>query len=836
MKKVVFLMLLSMLLAVYFRLPLWKDLPQSIKQKSLREAETIVREKMTERLKMTAHLPGTLSDADKDKIIQKKVQQVFKSDSAQFDIAVGSLQEQINDGLLVRYSKEHLQEADPYYYLSLTKNILEKGEAGASGHNGTFYNPLRCAPQGTWDRATLHPYIGAVVYRLMQVFDKDITLTRAVAYVPVVLTILMVLGIFFLLSALEVRPFLTWLGSTAFLLLPAVVLRSNYGWYDTDPYILFFSSVILGSLFLAVRTPEKALWCGIGGGMFTGLFAAFWHGWLYMVPLIGIGSLALIVLGYVTKNRDKVQYIKYLAVYGAVSLVSVIVLMSPQSFWWTVFSGAFLSTKNSGGGDLWPNLLLLISETNAPSVKEWFFLLGPATLSFAALGLFAAGPRFVKEKNELRFRQWLVAVSLCVPLMVLSSTAKRFVFLVTPSMILLSVLGMEWFMNFLRDKVLTRFEKTFREALTVLAVIVCVLPVVFLNAGKANDKMNVIMDQQWFKVLNYLQKETPADAIVFSSWSPGYFINGVARRRSVVDGGSQNHHENFWIAKALLSHDERQSLGIFRMLAASGDQAFGYLKKLGMSADDAVALLMKIAPLDRGEALGALPSGWKESDKSGLLALTHPEKKLPPVYLLVYSDLVENNVVLQQANCWNFKRAEKVFGMQQAGGLGLGLGSEQAVQYFRKVNVIVGAPVPYQSPKPAVYTEKDYLIYKDLIIDRVEKSAFMPEKGKAGMEMRPISLIYRQDGKWVFKPVSDSPSAVWAVSFDMDDPQSGRKVMLARRELLDSVLFQLFYFGGENYRSMKPVTSEGSFDDANYVRVFRVDLSAPEQKNEAVLP
>ena len=280
-----------------------------------------------------------------------------------------------------------------------------------------------------------------------------------------------------------------------------------------------------------------------------------------------------------------------------------------------------------------------------------------------------------------------------------------------------------------------------------------------------------------------------------------------------------------------MSRDERQAAGIFRMLAGSGDQAFEYLKKLGTGADEAVSLIMKITPLDREAALGALPSGWTASDKNGLLALTHDKKTIPPVYLLVYSELIEQNLIFQQADRWNFKKAKKIFNMPQTGSSWLGLGSDRDVQYFRKVNVIVGPMLPYQKPKPVIYSEKNYLFYKNLVIDKVQKNAFMPEMNDEGMKMQPISLIYRQGNEWIRKPVSDSPSAVWAVAFDMDDLESGRKVMLARKELLDSVLFQLFYFGGENYRYLTPVTSQGGLNEPNYVRVFRVNFSGPEQKN-----
>ena len=833
MKRIIFWALLSLLLAVYFRVPLWKDLPPSVKQNNLKEAEAVVREQVTKQLRVTADLPGTLSVEARNKIIDEKAQEVFNSEADRIAVTVALLQKQLDDATLSRYSKEYLRESDPYYYLSLTKNILENGTLGPSRKDGTFHNPRRNAPDGTWDSITWHPYLGAAAYRLLRIFDENISLPRAVAYVPVAFTFFMTVGVFFLLSALGVRPLLTWLGATVFLLMPAVILRSNYGWYDTDPYILFFSSVILGSLLWAIRTPQKALAYGASAGALTFLFAFFWQGWLYILPLVGIGALSLILYEHLKKIPGKVPHIKYLAAFIFIPILSVIVLLSPQSLWWSFsVSLVFLSKAGMIGGDLWPNLQRLISETNAPTVTEWFFLLGLGTLVFAVLGLFVAGAGFLRRKQDLRFRQWLVATFLCFPLMILSAHARRYVILVAPPLVVLFVLGAEWFINFFSDKVLTRIPKTFRELLAILVVIGVILPGVFLNAEAANEKMPGAMDASWSKALNYLRTETPKDAIVISAWSPGYFVNGLAERRSVVDGGTQNCATNFWIAKAFLSREERQSAGLFRMLAVSGVQALGYVKKLGLGTDDAVALLLKIVSMDRADAFNVLPSDWRENSKQKLLDFTHGRYVIPPVYLLLYSELIHQNEIFQLASRWNFKKAKKTFGRSQEEGFQMSLGREQDEEYFRIVNLIVGESIPFQKPKPVVYSEEDYLVYKDLIIDRVRKNAFMPEKGGSGVEMRPVSLLYHQEGKWIRKPVSDSPSALWAVSFDMDDPKSSRQAMIARKELLDSVLFQLYYFGGENYRAIREVTSQGSLAGANYVRVFRVDFSALDQKKQ----
>ena len=149
--------------------------------------------------------------------------------------------------------------------------------------------------------------------------------------------------------------------------------------------------------------------------IFIGLFIflpagsfRFWEGWLYIIPLIGIASLALILFEFLKRNRSWVPPLSYLAAYIAVPLVAAVFLLSPQALWLNLSdSFGFLSKAGETGGDFWPNLRRLVSETNAPSAASWFFLLGPETLLFGVLGLFAAGSSFLKEKTALLRQSFL---------------------------------------------------------------------------------------------------------------------------------------------------------------------------------------------------------------------------------------------------------------------------------------------------------------------------------------------------------------------------------------------------------------------------------------------
>ena len=93
------------------------------------------------------------------------------------------------------------------------------------------------------------------------------------------------------------------------------------------------------------------------------------------------------------------------------------------------------------------------------------------------------------------------------------------------------------------------------------------------------------------------------------------------------------------------------------MINTSGEDAPDLLEQWGMELPDAVDLILKVARLSRAEASRVLSSAWTVRQKEEFLDKTHGRGDLPPSYVLVYNDLVEQNLAVTVVANWDFRKA-----------------------------------------------------------------------------------------------------------------------------------------------------------------------------------
>ena len=94
------------------------------------------------------------------------------------------------------------------------------------------------------------------------------------------------------------------------------------------------------------------------------------------------------------------------------------------------------------------------------------------------------------------------------------------------------------------------------------------------------------------------------------------------------------------------------------MLNASGNKPAEYLIKCGLKLSDATSLLLAIASEDRSQAAQTLKGIITDDQIQQLLAMTHD--KIPHSYLLVYTELVDDNLMLAFTGHWNIKKIEEI--------------------------------------------------------------------------------------------------------------------------------------------------------------------------------
>ena len=79
---------------------------------------------------------------------------------------------------------------------------------------------MMLAPFGHWEPFNLHPYLGYGVYRIYSFFNKEIPLSYAVGFTPLLIMSLSLLAFLWICARLKIHPFATFLAGLFFLLSP----------------------------------------------------------------------------------------------------------------------------------------------------------------------------------------------------------------------------------------------------------------------------------------------------------------------------------------------------------------------------------------------------------------------------------------------------------------------------------------------------------------------------------------------------------------------------------------------------------------------------------------
>ena len=821
--------------ALYFRTYRLHYFPQNDVRLIHQHAEDRVVSLLTAQVApgVAAQFPDLTAD-QRQSVIAQQIKQIKETDREKFEKSVADVERVMLEARQGYFSSRYLSEADPYYYLKLTKNVFETGSLGPQTKWGTFYNPLRYLPNGRWDPLTLHPYLGAGFHWLLTKLAPGIELMTSLSLFPLTLVVLMVPAFFMLGRALKTSFWATALGGAVFILSPILVQRSSYGWYDTDPYNFLFPAVILTTFLFSIGETRLRmnLLRGILSAFLTAFFSLFWAGWAFAFFLILGTSFALIFLTRLKSPVEKFEsgLVTYVAAYFIFTLAFVLILISPQGFFETVKSSVVFILKAGGGAENnWPNFFMFIGETNSVAPEKLVHLVSnELTFMTAAIGAGALIWQCFKQPHAVVSRRSIAVFIFSAPLFFLALKAERYVLLFVLPFSLFVVFGVDqirdWGKDLLR-KTPRYLRGEFRRKALVLGVCgLLIIPRTLIGGHVAANISHVIMNDAWYKPLEFLKKTSPQDSIIFSWWSPGHFVTSIAERKVAVDGGAQALRENYWIARAFMSHDEIESLGIFRMLASSGNQAQEWLENRGWPASEAVPLILRLMVLSPTQARQMLPNDWTDSDKKTFIHLTHGTASPAPSYVMVYDDLINNNMLLQMVANWDFKKAESFRApLKNVGQEMKQLATQGGKKYINRFLQITGQPLPYQVGLKAVRKQGFLTSYENgLVIDSAGPKAFLSIDGPPGKNVVPMNLIYQKpDGSWVEDRPEESGEALLEVVVTQQN--HAENAVVAHRDLMPSLLFRLYYFDGKGLDYFRHVISEYEPHTKTKVRIYEID-------------
>jgi len=140
------------------------------------------------------------------------------------------------------------------------------------------------------------------------------------------------------------------------------------------------------------------------------------------------------------------------------------------------------------------------------------------------LGLYSSW----KSKNDasILFSGWFVVFG------IMSLFAWRFLLYAIPAICVIAGLGLHYLWEWRR-----RGDFPLTRTLGVAVLLILLLAFSFLGVRSMNAEAWTTPDQYWQGALAYLRESTPADAVVMSEWSPGYWILDLGQRLPFVDNG-----------------------------------------------------------------------------------------------------------------------------------------------------------------------------------------------------------------------------------------------------------------------------------------------------------
>ena len=373
----------------------------------------------------------------------------------------------------------------------------------------------------------------------------------------------------------------------------------------------------------------------------------------------------------------------------------------------------FTKVKIAANANLWPNVLTTVAEFNEASIKQsieqmwgslFFFLalLGIVILlcknfknmakSFIASSLAIAILYYLATPKgaglELGRYLALLAIAFCIVLYSLfksegeadiklavlfflwiaasiyaATKGTRFVLLLVPPV----AIGIGITFGFLHKTLssiiaqITKLNKAVVAVMLFLAFSYYIIEPVKAGIDTAKNYLPNVNDQ-WWNALTKIKENSKPDAIINSWWDFGHWFKYIANRRVTLDGSSQNHPQLHWLGKLLLTPDEKEAVGILRMLDCGGNQAFDAIGKIKKNKLRSMKILSKLVLVrNRDEAKDMLISeGFSREESEKVINYTHCEP--PENFLIASEDMVGKSGVWAHFGSWNFDRAW----MQQA--------------------------------------------------------------------------------------------------------------------------------------------------------------------------
>ena len=611
-----------------------------------------------------------LPQQNKDALVQSQLQTFKKENKELLDSQTTQLAEQYRNNFRNDQGTLYLLGIDPYYYYRQTEFVLSNGFPGTSiKPDGTLWDDERLAPIGREAEWGFHHWFGAKWHQFLNLFG-EFPLMFSFFFVGTIFSALTVIPAFFIgrrLTKNNVGGFFT-------AMLIAVsgffVARTTGESSDTDVYSVFFP-VLIAWLFIeameASELKKKIMWISLAG-FATGVFAFAWTGWWYIATFILVALLVHVAYLLLTHWNTKSTFFKSPAMTSPLTMIGIYCLSS--AIFISIFSSfnqfirilkgpfQFISLKAVAVNSFWPNIRTTVAELNVASFTHVIEQLGGnLLLTLAIAGIII----LLLQKNKEGKRDILIPFFLAVWLAAsFYATTKgvRFILQITPvfSITLGICMGLAWHYSSTWISKELKLHKLVTQI--IMFAILALLLIEPIKSGYSQSFNSVpSVNDEWYNALTKIKTEAPENIIITSWWDFGHWFKAMANRPVTFDGGTQTYWGAHWVGKSLLTTNEKNSVGIVRMLNCGQNNAFIELDKIMNNTPKSIDIINRIVVLSKPNAIQLLQQeGLTAEQSDAVVQYTHCDS--PPVdYYITSEDMVGKAGVWGHFGSWDFNKA-----------------------------------------------------------------------------------------------------------------------------------------------------------------------------------
>ena len=486
-----------------------------------------------------------------------------------------------------------LMEFDPFFNYRATQFMVDNGlPAYLEWHDDLSWHPYGRDVSAT-SQVMLHTS-GATLY---QIFGMGSSLYDFTIMFPVVISSLTTIVIFALVRTIGGTT-AGLLASLFFAISPIIIMRGTLGWFKSEPLGLFYGLLAIYLLISAIKSDKGKVSVAkiTGAGILLAFGLASWGGIQFFILPIGIffiilpfirkdnkfiiwtsiiftsvfllvtisfektgvgfisslngfyliGCTAFLVVCTIIKNISKNPLRNCLALLGGTIISGVVIIssgyISLPTFRYLNAANPFLITS-----DL---LTDSVSEHATTTLEHSFFFLS-VLMVFAGIGAWLLFQK--KVLNSLNIKYEMAAFTLIIGFLGIyfSSAFVRLEVIGSISIMILASIGI----SILVSKIV-KIENKPKNTLTkvsFLAVIVALLmvpmiypekqnwansnagiPISILHSGSHYD----ISTNDWPSSMQWLNENTPEDAVIAAWWDYGYWISTLAERKTLADNST----------------------------------------------------------------------------------------------------------------------------------------------------------------------------------------------------------------------------------------------------------------------------------------------------------